>query len=59
MDFETKKFWVMIGLCIIQGIGMFAGYTEFEIGFTRILVVAGAWGGLDTASKFAKPKGDK
>ena len=57
MDFQTKKFWVFVGLATICVAGMVMGKLEFMEGLVWISGMAGTWGLLDTAAKFAKPKG--
>ena len=56
MDFNSKKFWVFVGIAAIVLVGMIIGRLDFQGGLEYIVGIASGWGILDTAAKFAKPK---
>lgn len=56
MDFQTKKWWVFIGLSVLWIAAAAFNIPALNEAATKISAAAGAWGLLDTVTKFAKKK---
>jgi uncharacterized membrane protein len=56
---KSKRFWVAQGLVAVVTVAMFAQIITFDVWFTKVGIIEAAWGGLETAGKFSKTKGDE